>query len=77
VRREGEAIAVLVSDDGVGGARVESGTGLRGLQDRLAALDGRLALDSPPGAGTRLRAVIPSAAQAPASQPASELEPRP
>ncbi len=77
VKRQGDAIVVLVADDGVGGARVESGTGLRGLQDRLAALDGRLAIDSPPGAGTRLRAVIPSAAQAPASKPASELEPRP
>jgi signal transduction histidine kinase len=49
----------------VGGARVEAGTGLRGLQDRLAALDGRLEIDSPPGRGTRLRAVIPSPAGAP------------
>ena len=37
-----------------------AGTGLRGLQDRLAALDGALAIDSPPGEGTRLRAVIPA-----------------
>jgi signal transduction histidine kinase len=48
-----------VSDDGVGGADVTEGSGLRGLSDRVAALDGHLQLDSPPGAGTRLRAEIP------------------
>jgi signal transduction histidine kinase len=52
-------VRVEVSDDGVGGADVAGGSGLRGLSDRVAALDGRLALDSPPGAGTRLRAEIP------------------
>ena len=59
VRRNGEGVVVAVSDDGVGGAVVEGGTGLRGLQDRLAALDGRLSIHSPPGEGTTLRAVIP------------------
>ena len=34
-------------------------SGLRGLEDRVAALDGTLELDSPPGRGTRLRAQIP------------------
>jgi signal transduction histidine kinase len=59
VRREdGEAVAE-VTDDGVGGAAAESGSGLQGLSDRVAALDGRLELESPPGAGTRLRARIP------------------
>ena len=62
IRREDDAVVVLVADDGVGGADVEAGTGLRGLQDRLAALDGRLAIHSPPGRGTHLRARIPSAA---------------
>ena len=47
-----------VSDDGVGGAR-RTGAGLLGLEDRLAAHDGRLRLDSPPGGGTRLSAVLP------------------
>jgi signal transduction histidine kinase len=61
IARDGDAVVVTVSDDGVGGARVEAGTGLRGLQDRLAALDGRLEIDSPPGGGTRLRALIPPA----------------
>ena len=59
IRRDGEGVEVVVSDDGVGGADIEGGTGLRGLQDRLAALDGRLAIDSPAGLGTTLRAVIP------------------
>ena len=60
-RRDGDVV-VVVSDDGVGGAEIERGTGLRGLQDRLAALDGTLELESPPGGGTRLIARIPSAA---------------
>jgi signal transduction histidine kinase len=52
-------VRVEVSDDGVGGADVAAGSGLRGLSDRVAALDGRLELDSPPGGGTTLRAEIP------------------
>jgi signal transduction histidine kinase len=52
-------VCVEVSDDGAGGADVGAGSGLRGLSDRVAALDGRLLVDSPPGAGTRLRAEIP------------------
>jgi PAS domain S-box-containing protein len=60
VRAEADAhrLAVTVVDDGVGGAD-ESGAGLRGLADRVEALDGRLALERPPGGGTRLRAEIP------------------
>jgi PAS domain S-box-containing protein len=50
---------VEVSDDGVGGADPERGSGLRGLADRVASLNGKLAIDSPPGAGTRVRAEIP------------------
>ena len=52
---------VEVSDDGVGGADPAAGTGLRGLADRLAALDGRLEVQSPPGGGTVIRANIPCA----------------
>jgi signal transduction histidine kinase len=52
-------VAVEVADDGVGGADAASGSGLRGLSDRVAALDGRLELTSPPGGGTRVRARIP------------------
>jgi signal transduction histidine kinase len=43
----------------VGGADPQGGSGLRGLSDRVAALEGRLAIVSPPGAGTRIRAEIP------------------
>jgi signal transduction histidine kinase len=50
-----------VTDDGVGGADAAGGSGLRGLADRLAALDGTLRLDSPAGHGTRLHAEIPVA----------------
>ena len=64
VRRDRDAVIVIVDDDGVGGARIGAGTGLRGLQDRLGALDGTLSVDSPKGGGTRLRARIPCGADA-------------
>jgi signal transduction histidine kinase len=57
-RQDGFAV-VEVSDDGVGGADPATGSGLRGLADRLAALDGRLEVQSPPGGGTVVRANIP------------------
>jgi signal transduction histidine kinase len=57
-RLNGHAV-VEVADDGVGGADPERGSGLRGLSDRVSALDGRLELRSPQGAGTVLRAEIP------------------
>jgi signal transduction histidine kinase len=50
---------IEVADDGVGGADPAKGSGLRGLSDRVAALGGTLAVDSPRGRGTRLRAEIP------------------
>jgi signal transduction histidine kinase len=59
VAASAQEVTVEVADDGVGGADRTTGSGLRGLCDRLAALDGRLEIDSPPGAGTRLRAVVP------------------
>ena len=49
---------VEVSDDGVGGARPE-GSGLLGLHDRVAALGGRLQVESRPGGGTRIAATLP------------------
>ena len=56
----GGAARIVVSDDGAGGADPAGGSGLRGLADRVEALGGRLTIDSPLGAGTRLRADIPT-----------------
>jgi signal transduction histidine kinase len=60
IRRENGAVLVDVVDDGVGGVDMGAGSGLRGLQDRLAAVDGELDIESPPGGGTRLHARIPA-----------------
>jgi signal transduction histidine kinase len=54
-------LRIDVSDDGVGGADPTTGTGLRGLADRVAVLGGTMRVDSPPGAGTRVTAEIPLA----------------
>jgi signal transduction histidine kinase len=59
VRRLDGRLSVEVADDGVGGADAAAGSGLRGLADRVAALDGKLSVESPSGRGTRLRAEIP------------------
>ena len=56
----GTSVVVEVSDDGVGGADPAAGSGLRGLADRVEALGGSLDVVSPAGAGTSLRAEIPS-----------------
>jgi signal transduction histidine kinase len=61
VRRSDGLVSVDISDDGVGGADAGRGSGLRGLADRVAALDGTLSVDSPAGRGTRLHVVIPCA----------------
>jgi signal transduction histidine kinase len=59
VQRRAGLVAVEVRDDGVGGADPAGGSGLRGLTDRVEALQGRLRVESPPGGGTRLLAEIP------------------
>lgn len=59
VRAADAAVLVEVRDDGQGGANPTHGSGLRGLSDRLAALDGTLEVVSPAGSGTTLRASIP------------------
>ena len=57
-RNEGLA-RVEIMDDGIGGADPSRGSGLRGLADRVEALDGRLGVESPVSAGTRIWAEIP------------------
>jgi signal transduction histidine kinase len=59
VRRDNGFAVVEVVDDGIGGADATRGSGLRGLADRVEALDGRLGVVSPIAAGTRVRAEIP------------------
>jgi len=59
VRTAEGRVVIEVIDDGIGGADTELGSGLRGLADRVEALDGRLRMWSPPSGGTRLRAEIP------------------
>lgn len=54
-------LVVEVRDDGVGGARMDTGSGLRGLDDRVASIGGRLTLSSPVGRGTNVHAEIPCA----------------
>jgi len=57
----GEFLVVEVGDDGVGGAELNGGSGLRGLADRVEAIGGRIEVLSEPGEGTMLRAEIPCA----------------
>jgi signal transduction histidine kinase len=61
VSRTGDRVVIEIADDGIGGADTELGSGLRGLADRVEALEGRLRIWSPNGRGTRLRAEIPCA----------------
>jgi signal transduction histidine kinase len=59
VREQDGVLEIEVADDGCGGADADKGTGLRGLEERLHALDGSLAVESEAGKGTRLLARIP------------------
>jgi PAS domain S-box-containing protein len=61
VAHSGDAVVVDVADNGVGGADDKQGSGLRGLADRVEALDGRLSVESPAGGGTRVLAIMPLA----------------
>jgi PAS domain S-box-containing protein len=53
------SLVVEVRDDGIGGADAGAGSGLMGLTDRVGAIDGTLSVESPPGEGTLVRAVLP------------------
>ena len=78
VRDEGEWLILVVADDGRGGADPATGSGLRGLSDRLEAVGGRLMISSPPGGGTTVRAEMPIGADE-ATPPAgldSEKQPK-
>ena len=60
-------LTIEVADDGIGGADPHAGSGLRGLADRLAALDGTISVVSPIGGGTRISAQIPTIQPTPAT----------
>ena len=66
---EDDQAVIEVADDGVGGADPSRGTGLRGLADRVEALDGTLVVESPAGDGTCVRAAIPLPAGVRAAAP--------
>ncbi|MFJ3925601.1 sensor histidine kinase [Streptomyces sp. NPDC090022] len=59
VWRSGERLLIRVSDDGRGGARMDRGTGMAGLAERLGAVDGVFVVDSPEGSGTTVTAELP------------------
>jgi len=59
VGQAGGVLRVEIADDGIGGADIAKGSGLRGLEDRIGAIDGELSIDSPVGGGTHLVATIP------------------
>lgn len=59
VERVGDRLRLVVTDDGCGGATTDGGTGLRGLAQRIASVDGSLRIDSPPGGPTRIIAELP------------------
>jgi signal transduction histidine kinase len=65
VSHSGGLLRVEVADDGAGGARQDRGSGLLGLADRAASLDGELVVSDVPGGGTRIVAMLPLGAQAP------------
>lgn len=59
VQRDGNWLRITVTDNGRGGANPDQGTGMRGLRDRILALEGTFAFTSPPGQGTRITVEIP------------------
>jgi signal transduction histidine kinase len=61
MRGDNRRLHLVVTDDGVGGADVRAGTGLRGLEDRVAAMNGHMAVESPPHGGTRIVVDLPYA----------------
>ena len=71
--QHGRTLVAEVSDNGAGGACTSRGTGLQGLAARVESLGGRLAVESPPGAGTTLTATIPLAPWRTSAEPYLEF----
>jgi signal transduction histidine kinase len=68
---DGDLLRIAVHDDGRGGADPAHGTGLRGIERRLSAFDGSLAVSSPPGGPTVVAMVLPCASSSPKTLPSS------
>ena len=71
LRHDGEVLSARIKDDGVGGADASGGTGLRGIERRLSAFDGNIAVKSLPGEGTEVAMVLPCASSSPKILPSS------
>jgi signal transduction histidine kinase len=71
LNHDGEMLIARIKDDGVGGADPSAGTGLRGIERRLSAFDGNVAVKSPPGGPTELAMVLPCASSSPKILPSS------
>jgi signal transduction histidine kinase len=71
VRYDAGRLRIEVRDDGTGGADPSLGTGLRGMERRLSAFDGRLSLSSPTGGPTVLTMELPCASSSPKILPSS------
>ncbi|WP_232074629.1 sensor histidine kinase [Phytohabitans suffuscus] len=71
VRHDGRSLGMTVSDNGVGGADPAGGTGLRGMERRLAAFDGTVAVSSPPGGPTVVTVELPCELSSPKTLPSS------
>ncbi|GIF63095.1 histidine kinase [Asanoa ishikariensis] len=69
LRHADRALTIVVSDDGAGGADPAGGTGLLGIERRLAAFDGTIALSSPPGGPTVITMEVPCALSSPRTMP--------
>ena len=67
----GGSLSMVVVDDGIGGADLDHGTGLRGIERRLAAFDGTLAVVSPPGGPTVVTMELPCVLSSPKISPSS------
>ena len=71
IRHANGALTMVVTDDGSGGADPAAGTGLRGIERRLAAFDGTIAVSSPPGGPTVISMELPCALSSPRTIPSS------
>jgi signal transduction histidine kinase len=71
LRHDGALLRMTVEDDGRGGAVAAAGSGLRGIERRLGAFDGRLDVTSPPGGPTVVTMELPCASSSPKTSPSS------